>query len=61
MFTPKTLHNRCFQLFLGITVVLRDIQDTGYVKFWPGVNKVHYGLCENGEFDKNTYQKLQTS
>ena len=28
---------------------LREIQDNGYVKFW-GVNKVRYGLCENGEF-----------
>ena len=33
---------------LGITVVPREIQNNSYAKFW-GVNKVHYGLCENGE------------
>ena len=32
-----------------MTVVLREIQDNGYTKFW-GVNTVHYGLWrENGE------------
>ena len=34
MFTPKTLHNHCFQFLLGITVVLREIQYTGYANFW---------------------------
>ena len=32
----------------------REIEDSGYAKLWAGgggVNKVHYGLCENGEFD----------
>jgi len=24
-------------------------EDNGYVKFW-GVNKIHYGLCEDGEY-----------
>ena len=43
---PKILHNHCFQFFLGITVIPRE--DNGYTNFW-GVNKVHYGLCENGE------------
>ena len=43
-----TLRNLCFQFLLGITVVLIEIQDNGYAKFW-GVNKVHYGLCENDE------------
>ena len=38
----------CFQFLLGITVVPREIADNGYEKFWE-VNKVHYGLCENGE------------
>ena len=46
---PKILHNYCFQFLLGITVVPREIEDNGYVKFW-GVNKVQYALCENGEF-----------
>ena len=43
---PKSYH--CSQFLLGITVVPREIQDNGYGKFW-GVNKVHYGLRENGE------------
>jgi len=43
---PKILHSHCFQFFLGITVIPRE--GNGYAKFW-GVNKVHYGLCENGE------------
>ena len=38
----------CFQFLLGITVLPREIQDNGYQKFGE-VNKVHYGLCENGE------------
>ena len=42
------LHSHCFQFPLGITVVPREIEDNGYAKFWR-VNKVHYGLCENGE------------
>ena len=48
---PKILHNHCFQFLLGITAVLREIEHYGYAKFW-GVNKVHYGLCENGGFLK---------
>ena len=36
---------------VGIAVVPREIEDNGYAKLWGGggVNKVHYGLCENGE------------
>ena len=41
---------------LGITVVPREIEDEGYAKFW-GVNKVNYGLCENGELKKKTVQR----
>ena len=48
-FPPKSFRNHCFQFLLGITVVLREIEDKGYAKFW-GVNKMHYGLCENGEW-----------
>ena len=33
---------------LGVTAVPREIEDSGYAKFW-GLNKVNYGLCENGE------------
>ena len=49
---PKILYNHCFQFLLGITVIPREIQDNGYTKFegGGGVNKVHYGLCENGEY-----------
>ena len=31
--TPKVLRNHCFQFLLGITVVLREIEDYGYAKF----------------------------
>ena len=27
------------------------MEDKGYAKFW-GVNKVHYGLRKNGEYEK---------
>ena len=52
-FPPKILHNHCFQFLLStcITVVLREIQDNNYAKCW-GVNKVNYGLGENGEYRK---------
>ena len=30
------LHSHCFQFFLGITVVPREIEDNGYAKFWGG-------------------------
>ena len=53
----KNFHNHCFQFLLSITVVLREIQDNGYAKNFlsrggggGGVNKVLYGLCENGEY-----------
>ena len=48
-FPLRILHNHCFQILQGITVVPREIENNGYAKFW-GVNKVHYGLCENGEY-----------
>ena len=51
VYLPKILHSHCFHFLLGITVVPRGTQDNGYAKFW-GVNKVHYGLCENVEFGK---------
>ena len=64
-FSPKILHNHCFQFLLGITVVAKEIEDNGYAKFW-GLNKVHYGLCENGEISlfrllcsKNIPRKLR--
>ena len=30
---------------MGITVVPKEIENNGYVKFW-GLNRVNYGLCE---------------
>ena len=52
---PKILHNHCFQFFLGITVIPREIKDNGYAKFGGGGGgkEVHYTLYENGEFISN--------
>ena len=53
---PKILHNHCFQIIQCITVVPREIENNGYAKFFVvvvgggGVNRVHYGVCENGEY-----------
>ena len=46
---PIILHNHCFQFPLGITVIPRETEDNGYAKFW-GINRVHYGLGENGQY-----------
>ena len=51
---PKVLHNHCFQFLLSITFIPTEIEHNGYAKFFLGggggaVNKVHYGLLENGE------------
>ena len=43
------LHNLCFSFLLGITAVLRDIENNAYAKFW-GANKVHYGKCGSGVY-----------
>ena len=43
------LHNLCFSFLLGITAVLRDIENNAYAKFW-GANKVHYGRCGSGVY-----------
>ena len=56
---PQILHNHCFQFLLGgVTVVPREIIDNGYAKLW-GVNKMHYGLCQNGEFTSSACQILK--
>ena len=39
VFPLRILHNQCFQILQGITVVPREIENNGYAKFW-GVNKV---------------------
>ena len=49
-----SLHD-CFQFVLGITVVPREIENNGHAKFWE-VNKVDYGLCEIGEYGRQTMQ-----
>ena len=45
----KILHNLCFSFLLGITAVLREIENDAYVKFW-GANKVYYERCASGVF-----------
>ena len=48
---PKNFYTTIvqFQFLLAITVVAREFEDSGqYADFWR-VNKVHYGLGENGE------------
>lgn len=49
---PKFCITHYFTFLLGITVIPRSIKDNGYAKFWA-VNKVHYGLWENGDFSRN--------
>ena len=52
--SPQILYNNSFQFLLGITVVPREIEDSGYsISFFFGVgggNKMHCGPCENGEW-----------
>ena len=57
--TPKILRNHVFQFLLSITVVPRKIEDNCYAIFFLGggeegggreLNKVHYGVGENGQF-----------
>ena len=31
---PQILHNLCFSFLLGITAVLREIENNAYAKFW---------------------------
>ena len=40
----KILHNFCFSFLLGITAVLREIENKPYSKFW-GAKNGHYGKC----------------
>jgi len=44
---PKILHNLCFSFLLGITAVLREIENNAYAKFC-GANKVQYGSSASG-------------
>ena len=45
----KKMHKHCFQFLLGITINPERNRSQWSCKIL-GVNKVHYGLCENGEF-----------
>ena len=54
---PKNLHNLCFSLLLGITAVLREIENNAYAKFW-GANKVHYGRYAIGEFREHKAREI---
>ena len=45
----KKIRTHCFQFLIGITVVPREMEDNGCAKFLK-VNKVHYGLGENGQY-----------
>ena len=36
LFTPKILHNHCFQFLLGITVIPREIEGNGYANCCGG-------------------------
>ena len=42
---PKILHNLCFSFLLGLTAVLREIENNAYAKFWRAINKVHSERC----------------
>ena len=49
-YTPKF----CLSIISNCFIVrLREIEDNGYAKFegGGGVKKLHYGLCENGEWN----------
>ena len=64
-FIGVTKLNHCSQFLLGITVAPREIEDSGYAFFFcmggggGGVDKVHYGLCENGEFPKQSHSAIR--
>ena len=53
----KILHNLCFSFLLGITAVPREIENNAYAKFW-GANKVHYGNCGSGVWNKTRFFTL---
>ena len=48
---PNILHNHCLRFLLGRLKYPGEIENNGYAKFW-GVNKMYYGLFENGELQK---------
>ena len=44
---PEFFITVVFIFLLGITVVLREIKNNAYAKFWRA-NKVYYGQCGSG-------------
>ena len=45
---PEILHNHRLRFLLRRLQYPRETGNNGYIKFWS-VNKVHYGVGENGE------------
>ena len=39
VFPLRILHNHCFQILQGITVVPREIENNGYAKFFGGAKQ----------------------
>ena len=58
----KTLHSHCLRFLLERLQYPGEIGNNGDAKFggvgWGGVNKVHYGLHENGELNLFSSDKL---
>ena len=46
----KKMHTRCFRFLLGITNLPREIEGNALIRKLLGVNKVHYGIVQNGQF-----------
>ena len=49
-FPKKKMHTLCFQFLLGITNLPREIEGNALICKLLGVNKVHYGILQNGQF-----------
>ena len=58
---PQSLHNLCLRFILGRLLYPEETENNGYAFFLSGVgwgvSKVHYGLCENGEFEMKMQMK----
>ena len=44
------MHTLCFRFLLGITNLPREIEGNALICKLLGVNKVHYGIVQNGQF-----------
>ena len=64
---PQSLHNLCLRFILGRLLYPEETENNGYAFFFSGVagrgeggggvSKVHYGLCEDGEFEMKMQMK----